>query len=116
MINGVEITEEFTWKSVIQQTVAWWNEKLKSIVERCKHTLYGKAGDKQDHTEINITLHEYEYLQTTTDPLDIRIQDGDMKVISTTNLAACVCVSSKFDQFLPARFYFVSKRPEILFA
>ena len=32
--------------------------------------------------------------------------------ISTTNLAACVCVSSKFDQFLPARFYFVSKRPE----
>ena len=33
-------------------------------------------------------------------------------VISTTNLAACVCVSSKFDKFLPARFYFVSKRPE----
>ena len=32
--------------------------------------------------------------------------------ISTTNLAACVCVSSKFDQFLPGRFYFVSKRPE----
>ena len=32
--------------------------------------------------------------------------------ISTTNLAACVCVSSKFDQFLPLRFYFVSKRPE----
>ena len=30
--------------------------------------------------------------------------------ISTTNLAACV--SSKFDQFLPVRFYFVSKRPE----
>ena len=30
--------------------------------------------------------------------------------ISTTNLAACV--SSKFDQFLPSRFYFVSKRPE----
>ena len=34
------------------------------------------------------------------------------QLISTTNLAACVCVSSKFDQFLPARFYFVSKRPE----
>ena len=33
-------------------------------------------------------------------------------VISTTNLAVCVCVSSKFDQFLPARFCFVSKRPE----
>ena len=32
--------------------------------------------------------------------------------ISTTNLVACVCVSSKFDQFLPSRFYFVSKRPE----
>ena len=32
--------------------------------------------------------------------------------ISTTNLAACVCVSSTFDQFLPVRFYFVSKRPE----
>ena len=32
--------------------------------------------------------------------------------ISTTNLAACVCVSSKFDQFLPLRFYFVSKRPD----
>ena len=32
--------------------------------------------------------------------------------ISTTNLAACGCVSSKFDQFLPLRFYFVSKRPE----
>ena len=42
--------------------------------------------------------------------------------ISTTNLAACVCVCvcvcvcAKFDQFLPARFYFVSKRPEIFFA
>ena len=36
------------------------------------------------------------------------------QLISTTNLAACVCVcvSSKFDQFLPGRFYFVSKRPE----
>ena len=33
-------------------------------------------------------------------------------IISTTNLAACVCVSSKFDQFLPLRLYFVSKRPE----
>ena len=32
--------------------------------------------------------------------------------ISTTNLAARVCVCAKFDQFLPARFYFVSKRPE----
>ena len=31
--------------------------------------------------------------------------------ISTTNLAACVCVSSKCNQFLPGRFYFVSKRP-----
>ena len=35
-----------------------------------------------------------------------------LHAISTTNLAACVCVSSKFDQFLPLRFYFVSKRPE----
>ena len=35
-----------------------------------------------------------------------------MSDISTTNLAACVCVSSKFDKFLPGRFYFVSKRPE----
>ena len=34
------------------------------------------------------------------------------RLISTTNLAACVCVSSKFDKFLPVRFYFVSKRPE----
>ena len=35
-------------------------------------------------------------------------------LISTTNLAACVCVCvcAKFDQFLPARFSFVSKRPE----
>ena len=32
----------------------------------------------------------------------------------STNLAAvvCVCVCAKFDQFLPARFYFESKRPE----
>ena len=37
--------------------------------------------------------------------------------ILTTNLAAvvCVCVCAKFDQFLPARFYFESKRPEIFF-
>ena len=35
--------------------------------------------------------------------------------ISTTNLAACVCVCAKCDQFLPARFYFESKRPEIFF-
>ena len=34
------------------------------------------------------------------------------QIISTTNLAAVVCVCAKFDQFLPARFYFVSKRPE----
>ena len=32
--------------------------------------------------------------------------------ILTTNLAAVVCVCAKFDQFLPARFYFESKRPE----
>ena len=32
--------------------------------------------------------------------------------IYTTNLAACVCVCAKCDQFLPARFYFESKRPE----
>ena len=32
--------------------------------------------------------------------------------ISTTNLAACVCVCAKFDQFLPARSHFDSKRPE----
>ena len=35
--------------------------------------------------------------------------------ISTTNLAACVCVCAKFDQFLPARSHFDSKRPEIFF-
>ena len=36
------------------------------------------------------------------------------KLISTTNLAArvCVCVRAKCDKFLPARFYFESKRPE----
>ena len=32
--------------------------------------------------------------------------------ILTTNLAAVVCVCAKIDQFLPARFYFESKRPE----
>ena len=30
----------------------------------------------------------------------------------TTNLAAVVCVCAKFDQFLPARSYFESIRPE----
>ena len=37
-----------------------------------------------------------------------------LKISTTTNLAACVCVCvrAKFDQFLPARFYFESKRPE----
>ena len=32
--------------------------------------------------------------------------------ILTTNLAACVCQRAKFDQFLPARSHFGSKRPE----
>ena len=32
--------------------------------------------------------------------------------IATTNLAACVCVCAKFDQFLPSRSHFDSKRPE----
>ena len=32
--------------------------------------------------------------------------------ISTINLAACVCVCAKFDQFLPGRSHFDSKRPE----
>ena len=32
--------------------------------------------------------------------------------ILTTNLAACVFVRAKFDQFLPARFHFKSKRSE----
>ena len=34
--------------------------------------------------------------------------------IATTNLAACVCVCvcAKFDQFLPVRSHFDSKRPE----
>ena len=27
----------------------------------------------------------------------------------------CVCVRAKFDQFLPTRFYFVSKRPKFFF-
>ena len=39
--------------------------------------------------------------------------------ILTTNLAACVCVSvcvcAKFDQFLPGRSHFDSKRPEFFF-
>ena len=35
-------------------------------------------------------------------------------VISTTNLAACVCVRAKCDQFLPARFYLNVQK--ILFA
>ena len=53
----------------------------------------------------------------TTRPLPLRHWYYKIKIvsrysISTTNLAACVCVSSKFDQFLPGRFYFVSKRPE----
>ena len=30
----------------------------------------------------------------------------------TTNLAACVCQCAQFDQFLPARSHFGSKRPE----
>ena len=33
-------------------------------------------------------------------------------VFLTTNLAAVVCVCAKFDQFLPARSYFESIRPE----
>ena len=33
-------------------------------------------------------------------------------LILTTNLAARVCVRAKFDQFLPARSYFKSKRSE----
>ena len=40
------------------------------------------------------------------------LSESGYRSISTTNLAACVCVSSKFDQFLPVSFYFVSKRPE----
>ena len=35
--------------------------------------------------------------------------------ISTTNFAACVCARAKFDQFLPGRSHFDSKRPEIFF-
>ena len=31
--------------------------------------------------------------------------------ISTTNLATCVCVCAKFDQFLPVRSHFDTKRP-----
>ena len=34
-------------------------------------------------------------------------------IISTTNLAACVC--AKFDQFLPVRSHFDTKRPVIFF-
>ena len=34
------------------------------------------------------------------------------KINLTTNLAACVCQCAKFDQFLPARSHFGSKRPE----
>ena len=34
------------------------------------------------------------------------------RAISTTNLAACVCVCEKFDQFLTVRSHFDSKRPE----
>ena len=39
-----------------------------------------------------------------------------LMLIATTNLAVCqcVCVCAKFDQFLPARSHFDSKRPENL--
>ena len=38
---------------------------------------------------------------------------GPTKYVSilTTNLAVCVCQCAKFDQFLPARSHFGSKRP-----
>ena len=61
-----------------------------------------------------LTLPESEVVQSG--PTDLRYKNIVPKLsftllnISTTNLAACVC--AKFDQFLPARFYFVSKRPE----
>ena len=41
-----------------------------------------------------------------------RIQCGIY--ISTTNLAACVCVCAKFDQFLPVRSQFDSNQHVIL--
>ena len=41
--------------------------------------------------------------------VDLQIQSV---IISTTNLAACVCVRAKCDKFLPARSHFDSKRPE----
>ena len=47
-----------------------------------------------------------------TENVKIALFKSYCTTIYTTNLAACVCVSSKFDQFLPVRFYFVSKRPE----
>ena len=60
----------------------------------------------------NLTVAHKKYAQNSvSSPLAI-IVPILLGSISTTNLAACVCVCAKFDQFLPARFYFVSKRPE----
>ena len=63
-------------------------------------------GNGDDGDDITVA---YKYLASSlephTPPIAWRVAE-----ISTTNLAACV--SSKFDQFLPERFYFVSKRPE----
>ena len=44
--------------------------------------------------------------------LKCNVREAGIAHILTTNLAAVVCVCAKFDQFLPARFYFESKRPE----
>ena len=53
-----------------------------------------------------LQINNYAKSQEITKMTRIRL------IISTTNLAACVCVRAKCDQFLPARFYFESKRPE----
>ena len=41
--------------------------------------------------------------------MEIMYKSGKSEYISTTNLAACVC--AKFDQFLPVRSHFDTKRP-----
>ena len=71
------------------------------------------------HMESSMMSCKFMYNSTKSNVLVFRTENVKMALfksycttISTTNLAACVCVSSKFDQFLPVRFYFVSKRPE----
>ena len=86
----------------------------------CKYNEWYDTECSDKRNAFNMARRRYRDNKSEENLKLMKLTDKDYKTIRTTNLAAvvcvcvwmCVCQCAKFDQFLPERSYFESKRPE----